>query len=494
MGNGIVGKKTISETWVNAGIYAYLFLPVVIFFLGWIRWYIAVPLTALVVFCLVRMVLQHKTDRKFNINSDNLWLLFGVLVVAVIWVWFSGIGRLSFQNEDHWARNRIFEMLVKYDWPVVLDVETETGTESHMLVYYIAFWLPAALVGKVLGTTAGYLFQAVWAVFGVLIVWYLLTQAIGAKKVWPLVLFILFGGLDIVGIWFKQGQLTPIDLSAHIERWPGKFQFSGFTTQLYWVFNQVIYAWIIFLLIMKQKDNKNLILIISAGVLQCPLPFIGMVPYLALKVLGKEREGAKLPKKLWENIKETFTVNNVFGGGVVGLISYAYVAANVSGGKQSKIYSGLDKREFVYLWLSFFLLEAGIYMILIYKYKKMKIIYWLTGAILLACPLIKIGNSIDFGMRASIPALIVLFVMVCRTLKESRKKKDWLVFVALCLCLAVGWDGAIHEFCRSVKSSNESYVNNTAVYMKPGSEDEVINGNNFHGDGQNSFFARYLAR
>lgn len=48
-------------------------------------------------------------------------------------------------------------------------VSYEEGYQMRGLIYYIGYWLPAAVVGKVFGLTAGYYFQYVWAIIGIFI-------------------------------------------------------------------------------------------------------------------------------------------------------------------------------------------------------------------------------------------------------------------------------------------------------------------------------------
>ena len=42
-------------------------------------------------------------------------------------------------------------MLVWYDWPLVKDVTINNLTETRGMIYYIGFWLPSAIIGKIFG-------------------------------------------------------------------------------------------------------------------------------------------------------------------------------------------------------------------------------------------------------------------------------------------------------------------------------------------------------
>lgn len=66
------------------------------------------------------------------------------------------------------------------------------------------------------------------------------------------------GGLGIVGCLLLQVDFASLEHFMHIEWWSG-FQFSSFTTQLFGGFNQAIYAWVLTLLIMRQKSNRYIV-------------------------------------------------------------------------------------------------------------------------------------------------------------------------------------------------------------------------------------------
>lgn len=84
-------------------------------------------------------------------------------------------------------------------------------------------------------------------------------------------------------------------------------QYSSHSTQLYWVFNQAIYGWLLTLMILNEKKKENLILYWSCGLLECTFPFVGMIPFLALQVFRKDQGETSL--------RPLFSVQNIVGGG-----------------------------------------------------------------------------------------------------------------------------------------------------------------------------------
>ena len=224
----------------------YLFLPIIIFLLDG-------PVGTLL--CLFWQVLGFsvftlvKKKQSFSFpekHSDKIMLLV-IVGLIVLWAYFFSVGGFVWQNEDHNWRNRIFELLVTEKWPVVMDAtDIYTGeTRSAVMTYYLGFWLPAAVVGKLFGLKAGFAFQLIWLILGLLLVFELLSVFLKKYSLKYLVIFVLFSGLDIAGLFFTTGTPGTIPFPDHIERWSGAFQYSSNTTLLFWVFNQAIYAWII---------------------------------------------------------------------------------------------------------------------------------------------------------------------------------------------------------------------------------------------------------
>ena len=62
-------------------------------------------------------------------------------------------------------------------------------------------------------------------------------------------------------------------------------QFSSFTTQLFWVFNQSIVAWIVTIMFIDEKKVNNYMLIILLCLPYAPLPFVGLIPLMATRAV-----------------------------------------------------------------------------------------------------------------------------------------------------------------------------------------------------------------
>lgn len=148
---------------MTALAYGYLTLPPLLFVLGWLRWYLVLPIAAALVVAYVRC-LRGETYQSsaFLLGGPEarkrLLLLAGVVV---LWFLLSGLGGYTYQNPpDHDLRNATFRDLVYCRWPVIGISHTDDGSvladaPRVAYVYYLGHWLPSAAVGKVLGLRAG---------------------------------------------------------------------------------------------------------------------------------------------------------------------------------------------------------------------------------------------------------------------------------------------------------------------------------------------------
>lgn len=477
--------------------YIYLSLPFAIFALGWMRWYIAVPLTALLILGLVRAILDAPALWQPQRGRTTLWKATIMLAIIFFMVYLSGIGRFCYQNSDHLWRNALFDTLVGYDWPVY---EVNRAGQTVSLVYYIGFWMPSAIVGKIFGATVGYLFMALWAVIGIALFWSLVCSKLKKFAVWPLLLFFAFSGLDLAVHFFLGEDVSAIGYTAHLEWGLRTFQFSSFTTQLFWVFNQAIPAWILTMLILLQKNNRNIVFLLSLALFNCTLPFVGMLPIAAVLVFSRRYEGAHTRRAWWKCwFRDTFTVSNVLCGGSVGILSFLYVMSNsrstdsgsaVSDGAFGFVGQAYNHYEvFLISYLLFLACEALIYFFLIAKYQKYSRMFWTAGISLAVIPLITMGIGFDFCMRAAIPSLLLLYLMVEQTLETAYRKKDYRILVPLALCLLIGARTPVNEVVRSVSETAKGHTWAGTFQLMKSETDQ-----NFVAEVDGSFFYRYIAK
>lgn len=534
--------------------YIYLCLPIIIFLLGWCRWYVGGPIALIACYSIYRCVKEYEYANapNFNICRKHILKLGIALLIIMCWVWLSGIGKFVWQNEDHTCRNTIYELLVTQKWPLVGNYEVDGMMQERGMVYYIGFWLPAVLVGKVFGISAGYVVQYIWAVLGICIVYLLLCMWRKKILIWPLLIMILFSGLDIVGTLMASGEIQNIWGTEHIERWPGSYQFSGMTTQLFWVFNQAIPAWVASAIIFIDERPKNIIFVWSLIMITSTLPFIGLLPYVIYFMVYRSKWSHKqtVRELICDGINNFCSIQNILGGGCIGIISLLYLMCNISGGNTNLTdISLLSKnnlfqkiciltialilfisiayflltlllrgyKKIIYILMKvitilgivlltfntlnkivgkdaqihrllllilFYFLEAGIYLLCLYRKLDTKGLFWLNAIWLFLIPNIIVGSSIDFCMRASIPGLFLIIMWCIETLD---KYKGQAIAWILAGILAAGSITSIHEIARTIV--------NTAQYQTiiNESEEVIMTAGNFSGS-TDHFFWKYIAR
>ena len=475
--------------------YIYIAIPIILFFIFWSKWYVAVPLTILIAFGLFKICRNDFNDNQIKIDKTNIKVIITGFLVVAAWVYLSGIGGLVYQNSDHIVRNGLFDLLVDNSWPAIKEIELDGYVADRGIIYYIAFWIPAALVGKVLGYEAGYFFQTIWAVIGVFLFFYLLCLFVKKVSLKPLLIFIFFSGLDIVGTYILAPTTQFVDRTAHIEWWSGFFQFSSFTTQLFWVFNQAMPLWLVTMLVLLQKNNKQTVLLMGLSVLYGPFPFLGLVPICIASMLGRKYEGAEGFKGWFiALLKDTITIENVLCGGAVGIISYIYFRGNAAAQLLDAASPTEDRKGYFFMYLFFFMLEAGVYFIAVAKSAYKDKYFYVSLVSLMIIPFVKIGYGGDFCMRVSIPPLLILCTLFIKALYEYWEKGEKLRFAVLLVIFFIGAVTPVHEFNRTLNETKNRYFNSGSIYRDTMDEDTIFGSDNFSGETDESLFFNWLAR
>ena len=141
----------------------------------------------------------------------------------------------------------------------------------------------------------------------------------------------------------------------------------------------------------------------------------------------------------------------------------------------------------------FQLCEAVPFLVLLYRKQRHKAVYYITAASLLAIPLFKVGGNVDFCMRVSIPALVMLYLLVLDALRRTRfsRQRGWCA--ALAAVLILGSVTPAKEILRATSETIRREREGVQVYIDDLDPMAAPWRDNFFG-GTNSFFFRYLAR
>lgn len=499
----------------------YIGLPFFIFGAIWLQWYVSLPVLVVYLYSFLITNKVYIADfepfkgRQFRAISILLALL-----VIFIYIYFSGIGSFSFQNEDHHYRNAIFQDLVKNKWPVLYQIKG-FGTDNPldgkqaMLVYYLGYWLPAATIGKVFGIEWGRFFLFLWSVLGVGLIFYFLCQFFKKFSLKVLWLFLGWGSLYFIGTFFHFPIKDVLKGEAYL--WAGNLLFADGTTGLiYWTFNQTIVPWLIILLVVNQFSSKTIFFFTSLMFFSAPFSFIGFLPFVLyfiykndIAIIGKIQN--------WPTIfSKYFTFPNTLGALTVLLVSYLYFSTNSSGNVFNFVMPNLT------IYFVFFVLSVGIILMLIFDRNKSNGLYYLIASIFVFLPFFQLGFGLDFTARVSIPAMFFLMLLVGDYLfyaKRSIRKSAvffYMVLAAIGHNIQVGrsiYFTGLQAFSNTnlgvnwaknnnkiIKNLGDRMVANKAKNITiKNNLDSLNNPNNmlvrnFMGGTKGSFFYHYLAR
>lgn len=478
-----LGKEVDNSRRINYLIvfsFAYLLLPFLIFCLAYLRSYIGLPIVAAIGWIAYK-IFRSKISSSVGSIIRKSDLIIGLIILS-IWVLFSGVGGYAFQNSDFYIRNAIFKDLINYQWPVYYSSSSlSTVNPTFALTYYFGFWLPAALIGKLLGLQIANLFLFIWTLSGVFLTAALLKERIKSSLVGSSLLLIFFSGMDILGTLLTQFALhksyptiwPPI---THLEWWVSPLQFTSLTAQLFWVVNQALPAWICIALILNGADRRNVFFIWALCFFLAPYPALGLLPFILLKVPRKSfhAEDLSLRKKgrsfklflkdCLSDIIDTMSLENLLGGGLIAFISYLFYSAN----PYSSSVGVLSLNILTILIIIVFLGLEGILLLLLFFTEQKKNLWWyVTGVMLLITPVIVTDKvSFIFGMRASIPALFFLMVFAGEALFRKPKVKYHTILI---LFLVLGAFSPIYELNRSIYRTVKFY----SVVRSPNETNEI---------------------
>lgn len=434
---------------------AYLILPILIFLIGFLRFYIAFPLACTVMYCAYKAYRNlYNSDCKIEIQGR--WYLWTYLfALVVLWIYFSGIGSFSYQNSDYIVRNPIFRDLINYKWPVIYDlskmpnnITSITGTDKVMFVYYFTYWLPSAVIGKMCGEVVANVALLLWTVLGILLIFYFIARYLRKLSYHIILVFIVFSGLDIIGTFIRRGTYHFFD---HLECW-SFFQYSSNTTLLYWVFNQAVPTWLITIIMMNYKNRKSVLFIASTIFCYSPFATFGIIPIAVYMYLKRYEYDKDISIK--HRIVRGITIENCFMP-IMMLVVFGLFYMSNSGsvglyGWTFTMMTGWTFKGMVYIYIVSIVLEIGLYFVIIRKYLRGNKILIVSLVSLLLIPFYKITPANDFAMRGSIPALFILIVFIIKYVQTKHRH------TMIAILLLTGSVTALSEISRSVFSTFKS--------------------------------------
>lgn len=442
----------------------YLFIPTLLFTL-WFVPAVAVPLALLAVVS-SWFTLQ---GRNLKLTSLPIGLMISILIFALAWTALAGVGHFFYANSDWSVRDAVLHDLSTSAWPASY---IDAAGDRWIVRAPVAYFLPAAVVGKLLGFHAANVALYLWTAIGWALFLLAACRLFVSKKERVLCVLVLtfFGGMDLVG-YIANNKTLP-DIGEHIEWWASYIQYSSNTTLLFWVPNHALPAWIATAVILRYWRERQLakltpMLAVSIP-LWSPLAAIGLFPFF-LFGLAWRRDFRILfsPKRFLPLIP-------------ISLAIVLYIGMDASSVPHRWFADQFPSTEsFVLTYTLFCLIEFGLLALILARMAPFDMPMRVAIATLCLLPFYVYGVGNDLAMRASIPALLVIALVTVRVLALPNQRQTR---VPLVVVLLIGALGATQEPLHTLMASpwKPSELNLQQAASSP-----------FH---PNSFAAHYFAR
>jgi len=431
---------------------AYLGLPVAVFLLGWLRPLAGVPLTLALALAVARAGRTTGAPGEAKPRAVSPAGLAAALLPFAAVVAAAAVGVVLDFNTDWALRFEIFRDLVIQPWPVIY--ETDAGPLA--LVYYITWFLPAALAAKVAGWSAAMATLLVWSALGFALVVGWLAVLVRMAPLLASLLFLGFAGIEIWQNLLEDGLWNTLREVAQGD----SFQWQ----KLFWYFpthaviargpDHALPAWLLaaFVLDAAERRDPHLPtgLLMALALAWSPFAAVGLVPLLLGALLcaeGSARE--RLHAQLGAVKLAGWALAVVmFGYYASRWVPYALPEIFVAGVASSEAgfwlaRADVETASFLRTWAIFCAITfLGLSVPLLAVYRPGRgsspraVLVLAATLFLLVLPFYRYGYFNDLPHRASLACIFVLLVLALDVL--SRPRRHPVAAAALALVLSLG--------------------------------------------------------
>lgn len=430
----------------------YLLLPILLFFLFWLRWYYGIPASLLLCYATYKFIILTK---EFNdsgpfpplFSKENIcvsFILFIFLLLCGHGMFMGGTG-----YDTPW-RNATYYDLMYQSWPVIYEY-------SHSaLIYYLTYWLVPAGIGSILGLSkvSANIVLFIWSFIGLRIFISLLFDFLKAEKkqLYPLlIIFFLWSGLNSIGMTIlSTAGLRPFFIDSE---WGwNAWQFTSFVEHGYAanymirttfdslanIYHQFIPMLLCTILFLRNRNPKSIIFLSMMLIPFSPLGAIGLC-LLTTFEMGRHIYNAFRQHQIPLTLKNICSSCNLFGICSIVPVFYLYFTANNALEHTNSIFAAPLVEYGIFrltILILFYLLYFIIFMDLCKKNISDHLLFYSVLVSLMILPLFKVGRATDFGWNASMPAfyIVMVFMMqeVLRLFQSPKKGKHfWITMLIL---------------------------------------------------------------
>lgn len=529
-GSSKVSRFEMQVRFVALAAYGVLIVPILVFFCGWLHWYIALVACGLLVggFVWLYRVDYVKIDQTLRlprIHTIAIAMLFG------LWVALAGICGVGVEAIDVPYRMAILSDLIAYDWPVVYE---QTG---YAMVYYYAFWIIPALVGKVFGVKAAlfciWLLETTILVLSFLLICAVL-KASRPSRLWMIAIVLMgFSGLNIVGALFgifagtnPVGRLT---FSTNLGWLDGldtayatHFMYRTNTDTLCEVFNQTP-LWLVVPLMLQNRRIHSFFFLGLLVLPYSPWGLVGVCPLMICLGVMRALHGMEgKPLGIKRTLCALFSPANICGALSVGVIYVLFYtsasvmssASSATKGYTAEIAYSTGNVGIIPLWelgpfvivcyVVFCLLTFGVFAIMLFNTHKHNPLFWTCVVWLAIIPLVWVSapQVRDFCMNVSLAPLTLLMIWVMGYLDEHLMGKRINVQRALAWgVIVVSFGGGLFGILQNpviLARHGTLHVVSTFDAVDTFAEGDIASDSNVANflalDPSSSVFFKYLAR
>lgn len=332
--------------------------------------------------------------------------------ISLLLLMLGGEGRFFYANVDWQVRYAAMRDMAVNPWPYVYGIRAV----PDLLRAPIGMFLFPALAYKAGGVRAGDVALLVQNALLLGLLLSLASQLFDTRR-WraiALAIFLCFSGIDAIGDVILNG-----NMGDHVEDWIG-LQYSSTITLAFWVPQHALAGWIGAMgYLLWRADRLPLaayLALLPLTALWSPLGLMGAMPFAALAGFRTLASGSLRVADIGLPALSCLLA--------IPSLLYLGAAADADVGVRVQPVPPLQ-------WLLFQLVETLPYLVpLLLGAASARLgrdTLWLAFAWLMLIPLIQIGWSIDFMMRASISALAIIVVMLVDHLRHAPNGRVWLI-------------------------------------------------------------------
>lgn len=376
----------------------YILIPNLLFSFGWFRQPYAGILIIGYIFLLLREFRKKEVSESYSFKE----VIF-LMLIALIWTFFSGAGGFSDQKSDFFAHNAKFYDLYKNPWP------TYFQEIDRYACYYFGYFLVPSFIAKCIGQLHPLIIYF-WTVIGYFLGFAWLYLLIDRNKA-GLFAFFWFRGIGyILCLALQKTNLINIPVFRPV--------INGLVQQSMYAPNQFLGTWIVTCILIYdaflKRQLKESVFPITLVVIWGVFPSVSLVLIYIFLWIRHFFAG--------KNYKELLTfssISNFILPSLLILPALIYFLSANSGTIKGFLWQFGDPAQITFYYLVGIFLDLIIYFFLIRSLRSREklIPFWLMKYLFLLIfiySLYRIGYNNDWFYRTQIPIFIVIVIVLIR--------------------------------------------------------------------------------